>query len=89
MADLATALRRSHLPSVVGDVYRDGEAKPRGTRLQDFFAASGLDSTVSSVDNLDESNGTVAAVVALRDLGDGGAVGHYGEGRPLPAESEK
>ena len=75
-------------PVVVGEVYveSDGGAA-RGARLAPIRGDDSLSKKVSTVDDLDLTEGRVAGVLATSDLGHD-VVGHYGYGdgtdRPLP-----
>jgi hypothetical protein len=68
------------LPQVVGEVYRDDEDGPnRGLRLVMVREDDGLIEIVSTVDNLETTEGKVAATWALANLATN-IVGQYGLG---------
>jgi hypothetical protein len=86
---LARTLTAEEVPVVVGEVYREEEGGPdRATGVTPIRDDGDLASSVSTVDDLDQLQGRIAAVLALADL-TSGTVGHYGEGSgataPLPA----
>ena len=77
------------LPQVLGEVYREEEDGPnRGIRLAVVRDDDELSDVVATVDDLDLTEGKVAATWALADLANG-TVDHYGYGdtatAPLPA----
>ena len=79
------------LPLVVGEVFREQEDGPdRGSRLGAVRDDDELRQLVSTVDDLELTEGRVTAVLALADLGRG-VVGQYGFGdgadRDLPEAS--
>ncbi|MCZ7526034.1 MAG: copper transporter [Acidimicrobiia bacterium] len=75
-----TALVREQVPTVVGEVYSDGEDTPeRGTTVEPIRGDEELASDVSTVDDLDLVVGRATVVLALEDLASG-VVGHYGYG---------
>jgi copper transport outer membrane protein MctB len=90
-AVLARSFHEAGSPTVVGDVYGDTETGRRAMRLRQIRSAHDLRTEVSTVDDLDLESGTVAAVLAVRDLVTSGVVGHYGIGagasRPVPRSS--
>ena len=58
----------------------DTEGADRGDALEGLRSNEALTERVSTVDNLERTQGSVAAVLALADL-DRGIIGHYGSGR--------
>jgi len=68
------------LPLVLGEVYQEEEedGPARGARLASVRADEQRAAVVSTVDDLELTEGKVAAVLALADLP--GTVGHYGVG---------
>jgi len=86
---LARAALAVELPAVVGEAARpDDPDTPRGTWVASVRDDEALAGAVSTVDDLDLSEGRVATVLAVADLGRG-IVGAYGYGPgatgPLPA----
>jgi hypothetical protein len=76
---LAHALAGSKVPALVANVYREQRGKPgRGAGVSAIRDDTTLSKQVSTVDDLDLSEGQVASVLALADLGR--RVGHYGYG---------
>ena len=87
----ARAFVGAGLPLVVGEVFREQEDGPdRGSRLGAVRDDDELRQLVSTVDDLELTEGRVTAVLALADLGRG-VVGQYGFGdgadRDLPEAS--
>jgi hypothetical protein len=91
-AALARSLTRANVPTVVAAVYDDGgsaasSAPKRGAALASILDDSVLTKSVSTVDDLDQLEGQVGAVLALEVVGTGDT-GHYGYGTgasaPLP-----
>jgi copper transport outer membrane protein MctB len=85
---LARAMYTAETPLVFGEVYVTADNTPvRGQRLAPIRTDETLTKKVSTVDDLELSEGRVAGVLALADLGRGvsGDYG-YGEGadRPIP-----
>ncbi len=82
LAPLVEGLADAGLRSAVGEVYRDLgddlDAPARGEVVAKAVLEEVRD-RVAIVDHLDLTQGRVAAVLALAELGDG-AVGHYGYG---------
>lgn len=78
LTDAAGALVAADVPLVVGEVFDDGDVE-RGTVLEPVRGESELVDSVSSVDDLEQIEGRVAAILALSDTGRG-VFGHYGEG---------
>jgi hypothetical protein len=86
---LARTLAADAVPVVAGEVYLEEDGGPdRATGVAPIRDDDELASSVSTVDDLDQLQGRIAAVLALADL-TRGTVGHYGEGSgataPLPA----
>jgi hypothetical protein len=86
---LAQALVALGLRVVVADDWRKIEGGPeRGTGLADIFGDEQLANAVSTVDNLDQPDGPLTAVLVLGDRGED-VIGHYGFGTgatlPMPA----
>jgi hypothetical protein len=86
-----TAFVDAGVPQVLGEVYREEEDGPnRGIRLAVVRENDELEPVVATVDDLERTEGKIAATWALADLGNG-TVGHYGYGDtaadgPLPAD---
>lgn len=71
-------LAAAGLPQVLGEVYREEDDAPnRGVRLAVVREDDELIGVVSTIDDLELTEGKVATVWALADLGEG-VVGHYG-----------
>ncbi|HEX6311917.1 MAG TPA: copper transporter [Acidimicrobiia bacterium] len=88
VATAMSAFVDAGVPQVVGEVYREEEDGPnRGIRLAIVRDDDVLIEVVSTVDNLEATEGRVAATWALADFVEG-IVGHYGYGdtaeAPLP-----
>ena len=90
----ATAAVVANVPLVVGEVFAEGDAKrdaKRGAALSPILDDGRLSAQVTTVDDLEWTTGSVAAVLGLSDLGRG-VVGHYGFGdgakRLLPEWSQ-
>lgn len=86
--DLARALVAAKALTAVGEVFRAGEEGPeRGTWLGAIRDDQSLAAAISTIDDIDLTEGRVAAAVALADLGRG-VTGRYGYGvgaeRALP-----
>jgi hypothetical protein len=86
--DLARALVDRSAPPVVGEIYAEQADVTRGEWLAPVRDDATLAAALSTVDDVDLTEGRVASVLALADLGRGvfGAYG-YGAGaeQPLPA----
>ncbi|MGO9873823.1 MAG: copper transporter [Acidimicrobiia bacterium] len=90
-AAFARAAVNVSLPTAVAAVYDAGDnqadAPARGASLSSILDDNVLSHAVSTVDDLDEIQGQIAAVLTLETIG-GGNVGHYGYGTgasaPLP-----
>ncbi len=90
-AAFARAAVNVSLPTAVAAVYDPGDdqadAPARGASLASILDDSVLSHAVSTVDDLDEIQGQIAAVLTLETIG-AGNVGHYGYGTgasaPLP-----
>jgi hypothetical protein len=84
---LARASTDAVLPLVVAETYDEDSDADRGTLLDPVRDTEALATSVSTVDDLERTDGRTAAVLALSDLGRD-VVGHYGYGdgatRPLP-----
>ncbi|MBV8949653.1 MAG: copper transporter [Actinobacteria bacterium] len=79
VGQLAHALAGAKAPTVVANVYHDERGKPsRGAGVSAITDDSTLSKEISTVDDLDLTEGQVASVLALADLGR--HVGHYGYG---------
>jgi hypothetical protein len=84
-ASFARALVRGKLPTVVGAVY-DAGSKPetapeRGAALAPILDDHELKPAVSTVDDLELTEGRIATVLSLETIGPpGNNVGHYGYG---------
>ncbi len=77
---LTSSLVSANAPTVVGEVYADGDNAPdRGTWLAPIRKDQQLSAAVSTVDDVDLVQGRVASVLALSDLAQG-IVGSYGYG---------
>ena len=93
--DLTAAFARAavnvKLPTTVAAIYDGGsdpaKAPVRGATLAAILDDNALSHAVSTVDDLDEIQGQIAAVLTLEVIG-GGNIGHYGYGNgasaPLP-----
>lgn len=78
--DLTRALVNANAPTVVGELYVDGDNAPdRGEWLAPIRSDDQLKTAVSTVDDVDLVQGRVASALALADLARG-VVGHYGYG---------
>jgi hypothetical protein len=78
--DLTQALVAASAPTVVGEVYVEADGAPgRGTWLAPIRDDEQLGAAVSTVDDIDLTQGRVAAAVALADMARG-VVGKYGYG---------
>jgi hypothetical protein len=75
---VADAFARAGLPTLVADAYDDGEDVDRAARLQPIRGTE-ISKRVGTVDDVETAGGTVAAVLALRDMPR--VVGHYGVGK--------
>jgi hypothetical protein len=81
MRILTTSLVSANAPTVVGEVYVEAEGAPeRGAWLAPIRDNDELSAAVSTVDDVDLTQGQVASVLALADLARG-VVGSYGYGR--------
>jgi hypothetical protein len=77
---LARALQALGVRVVVADDWRRNEGGPdRGADLADILGDEQLRNAVSTVDNLDQPDGPLTAVLVLGDRGQN-VVGHYGSG---------
>ncbi len=74
----ANAAVDGRVPLVVGEVFGEGAAE-RGDALSPILDDERLASRVTTVDDLEWTEGSVAAVLGLSDLGRD-VVGHYGFG---------
>ncbi len=91
MVDLAQAFVGSKVPTVLGEVYdagaTAGAAPKRGATLQPLRASPTLSEAVTTVDDAELAQGTLAVVISLEQVADG-IVGHYGYGagasQPIP-----
>ncbi len=80
LAPVARALVAVDLRVVAGEAFRQEEDGPeQGARLTVVRGDDELAAVVSTVDDLEQMEGAVAAALALVDLGQG-VVGHYGYG---------
>jgi len=80
VAPFARVAVDAEIPLVAAEVFPDGtEGASRGDSLASIRDDETLDAQVSTVDDLEDVEGAVAAVLALADLGRG-VVGHYGIG---------
>ena len=95
-ASFARALVSAKMPTVVGALYDAGgqpaEAPERGAALAPILDDHVLQRAVSTVDDLELTEGRIATVLALETIGPpGNNVGHYGYGTgassPLPQHS--
>jgi hypothetical protein len=78
--DLTQALVAASAPTVVGEIYAETDGAPeRGTWLAPIRDDEQLGAAVSTVDDIDVTQGRVAAAVALADIARG-VVGNYGYG---------
>ena len=89
LAPAARAFVAADLPVVAGEAFRPEDDGPgQGARLAAVRGDDGLAAAVSTVDDLELVEGTVAAVLAVADL-EQNVVGHYGRGDgasgPIPA----
>ncbi len=90
-ASFVRALVRAKLPTVVAAEYEPGndpaDAPERGAALAPILEDNALSRTVSTVDDLELTQGRLASVLALEVIGSDN-VGHYGYGpdasAPLP-----
>jgi hypothetical protein len=86
----ANAAVDARVPLVVGEVFAEGDV-PRGDTLAPILDDERLATRVTTVDDLEWTEGSVAAVLGLSDLGRD-VVGHYGFGngaeRLLPEWSQ-
>jgi Copper transport outer membrane protein, MctB len=93
-ASFARALVRAKEPALVAAVYDAGgdpaNAPERGAAIAPVLDDRVLSRAVSTVDDLEQTEGRIAAVLALENVA-GGNVGHYGYGTgassPLPKHS--
>jgi hypothetical protein len=88
VAPLARALSTAATPTVFGEVYVAVDKGPaRGQRLSPIRTDDALTKRISTVDDLDLSEGRVAGVLAVANLGRS-VIGDYGYGdgadRALP-----
>jgi hypothetical protein len=91
LAPLTNALVANRVRVVVGEVFDERDGGPdRGSMLAPIRKNDDLTRSVSTVDDLDLTEGRIAAVLALSDLGRN-VVGQYGFGagaeKSLPAWS--
>ncbi len=90
VASFSSIALDARVPLVVGEVFGEGKAE-RGDALSPILEDDRLASRVTTVDDLEWTEGSVAAVLGLSDLGRG-VVGHYGFGngadRLLPEWSQ-
>jgi hypothetical protein len=76
---LVRALAVAKVPTLLANVYHEQRGRPgRGAGVSAIRDDTALSKQVSTVDDLDRTEGQVAAVLAVADLGR--RVGHYGYG---------
>jgi hypothetical protein len=78
------SLNSVNVPTLAAEIYvpsQDPNAPQRGDVVALVRSDATLSKQVSTIDDLDLTQGQVTAVLALEDLVTGNGVGHYGEGK--------